>query len=282
MTRSFYWAPAIPIDFICSTAQIPRRHAQLDDGLSPRFADPPGRPGCVVLRVVRVPAARPTCLANHQQPDAASATRGFDMSASETVSAAGLTPGPAFAGGLLARLRGLLPRSINASPLLTRSGEPPEEPVVARHGVVEICRTVTAWALETCVKGEPERARETALRRLANYAAGRNNGNACLQTVRPMGTVVGSTRPLARAHRPGRHGHRSRAVLGVQRQSEAPRRGDSNTRGDQPAWPADAARHEARGNGDPSDDCYNTVGPRGHRDAAAEFATRYLAVPWPF
>jgi hypothetical protein len=108
------------------------------------------------------------------------------MSASETVSAAGLTPGPAFAGGLLARLRGLLPRSINASPLLTRSGEPPEEPVVARHGVVEIRRTVTAWALETCVKGEPERARETALRRLANYAAGRNNGNACLQTVRPM------------------------------------------------------------------------------------------------
>lgn len=108
------------------------------------------------------------------------------MSASETVNRAGLSPRPGFASELLARLRGLLPPSLNNTPLLSRSAEPAEELILARHGAVEIRQTVTGWSLETCVKGEPEQARVTALRRLANYAAGKNSCHGRLGTVRPL------------------------------------------------------------------------------------------------
>ncbi|HLY90453.1 MAG TPA: heme-binding protein [Acetobacteraceae bacterium] len=108
------------------------------------------------------------------------------MSASETVNLAGSPPRPGFASELLARLRGLLPQSLNNTPLLARSAESAGELVVAHHGAVEIRRTITGWALETCVKGEPEQARETALRRLAGYAAGKNSGHGRLGTVRPL------------------------------------------------------------------------------------------------
>jgi hypothetical protein len=108
------------------------------------------------------------------------------MSASETVNLAGAPPRPGFASGLLARLRGLLPRSLNNAPLLARSAESAGVLVVAHHGAVEIRRTATGWALETCVKGEPEQARETALRRLAGYAAGKNIGHNQLGTIRPL------------------------------------------------------------------------------------------------
>jgi hypothetical protein len=52
---------------------------------------------------------------------------------------------------------------------------------IARHPPVEIIRTPAGWWLETCVKGEPDRARDTALRRLGNYAASHR-----LRVARPL------------------------------------------------------------------------------------------------
>jgi len=118
------------------------------------------------------------------------------MSASETVSLAGLSPRSGFASGLLARLRGLLPRSFNTTPLLAGCSESVEEAIIARHGTVEIRQTVTGWWLETCVKGEPDRARETAMRRLAHYAQGKNSCHGRLGTLRPFVQTA--------AERPGR------------------------------------------------------------------------------
>jgi hypothetical protein len=40
--------------------------------------------------------------------------------------------------------------------------------------------------VQTCVKGEPAQARETALRRLAEYTHGNNRSGAVLGTVRPI------------------------------------------------------------------------------------------------
>lgn len=108
------------------------------------------------------------------------------MSASEAVNQAGLSPRTGFASELLARLRGLLPRSLTNTVLLARSREPVEELIRARYGAVEIRQTVTGWSLETCVKGDPEQARTTALRRLANYAAGKNCCHGRMGTVRPL------------------------------------------------------------------------------------------------
>jgi hypothetical protein len=102
------------------------------------------------------------------------------------VSLGGLSFGPKSASDLLARLRGLLPRPLSNAPLLSRSAEPAEELVLAKHGAVAIRQTVTGWSLETCVKGEPEQARATAMRRLANYAAGKNSRYGRLGTVRPL------------------------------------------------------------------------------------------------
>lgn len=87
---------------------------------------------------------------------------------------------------VIARLRGLLPHCLDRTTFLACSAEPGEEAVIAHHGEVEIRRTATGWSLETCVKGEPERARETAVRRLASYAAGRNSCHGRLGTVRPL------------------------------------------------------------------------------------------------
>jgi hypothetical protein len=55
--------------------------------------------------------------------------------------------------------------------LLSGSSDTAEELLIARHGPVEIRTTLSGWSLETCVKGEPDKARATALRRLANYVS---------------------------------------------------------------------------------------------------------------
>lgn len=112
------------------------------------------------------------------------------MSASETVSLAGLSPRSGLATLLLAQLRGLLPRSFTGTPLLAGSAECADEVIIARHGAVEIRQTVTGWWLETCVKGEPGRARETAMRRFAHYAAGRNSCHSPLRTFGQMVQTV--------------------------------------------------------------------------------------------
>ena len=114
------------------------------------------------------------------------AARNINMSASETVSVAGTPSRSGIANELLARLRGVLPRFLQKTPLLAGSAGPAEEAVIAQHGEVEIRRTVTGWSLETCVKGELERARETAVKRLGDYAAGKNCCRGRLGTVRPL------------------------------------------------------------------------------------------------
>jgi hypothetical protein len=65
--------------------------------------------------------------------------------------------------------------------LLSISSDTVGELPVARHGPVEINRSPAAWWLETCVKGEPDQARATALRRLGNYASRRR-----LRIARPL------------------------------------------------------------------------------------------------
>jgi hypothetical protein len=108
------------------------------------------------------------------------------MSALQAVSASGYASGHRPVRDLLARWRELLPRLINPSLLLLRSSELADEVVVARFGRVEIHQTLAGWSLETCVKGEPERARATGLRRLANYVVNRNRSEAGLRAARPV------------------------------------------------------------------------------------------------
>lgn len=108
------------------------------------------------------------------------------MSASETVSLAGAPSRLGIASELLARLRGVLPHFLHKTTLLAGSAVPAEEAVIAHHGEVEIRRTATGWSLETRVKGDLERARDTAVKRLANYAAGMNSCRGRLGTVRPL------------------------------------------------------------------------------------------------
>ena len=62
----------------------------------------------------------------------------------------------------------------------------PGESVVASRGSVEIRRIPAGCVVQTCVKGEPAQARETALRRLAKYTHGNNRSMAILDTVRPV------------------------------------------------------------------------------------------------
>jgi SOUL heme-binding protein len=62
----------------------------------------------------------------------------------------------------------------------------PDESVVERHGTIEIRHVPTGFAAETCVKGDPDAARETALRRLANYLGGANRSGRRLRSHRPV------------------------------------------------------------------------------------------------
>ncbi len=51
---------------------------------------------------------------------------------------------------------------------------------------MEIRQTLAGWVLETCVKGEPDRARATALQRLSNYVNGKNRSGRRLRAARPL------------------------------------------------------------------------------------------------
>jgi hypothetical protein len=77
--------------------------------------------------------------------------------------------------------------------LLSRSSETASELIVARHGPVEIRQTLAGWVLETCVKGEPDRARATALQRLSAYANGKNRSGRRLRAARPLVQTEEST-----------------------------------------------------------------------------------------
>jgi hypothetical protein len=89
-------------------------------------------------------------------------------------------------GDLIARLGDKVRRLLNPDRQLFRSSETADELIVARHGPVEIRRTLAGWSLETCVKGEPDRARATALRRLGNFVDGKNRSGTRLRAVRPL------------------------------------------------------------------------------------------------
>ena len=95
-------------------------------------------------------------------------------------------PGHGLLTDVLGRLRGLLPGWLKHSSLSLRSCDAAEEVVIARHGTVAIHQTLAGWSVETCVKGEPERARTTALQRLANFVSGGNQGKVRLRVVRPL------------------------------------------------------------------------------------------------
>jgi hypothetical protein len=107
------------------------------------------------------------------------------MAAAHAVSGSGRATGRPV-GDLIARLSAKVRRLLNPNWLLFRSGETADELIVARHGPVEICRTLAGWSLETCVKGEPDRARATALRRLSNYVDGKNRSSTRLCAARPL------------------------------------------------------------------------------------------------
>jgi hypothetical protein len=89
-------------------------------------------------------------------------------------------------GDLIARLGAQVRGLLNPKWALFRSGKTTDELIVARHGPVEIRRTLAGWALETCVRGEPDQARVTALRRLSNYVDGKNRSSTRLCAARPL------------------------------------------------------------------------------------------------
>jgi hypothetical protein len=69
---------------------------------------------------------------------------------------------------------------------LLRASDAAEEVLIGSCGVVEIHQTLPGCLLETFVKGEPERARATALRRLTNCTGGRNRNSVRLRVIRPL------------------------------------------------------------------------------------------------
>jgi len=102
------------------------------------------------------------------------------------MSASSRASGPSLAGDLITRIGETARRLFGPARLLFRSNETSEEVLVSRQGPVEIRQTLAGWTLETCVKGEPEQARATGLRRLANYVNGKNRSKERLRVMRPL------------------------------------------------------------------------------------------------
>lgn len=87
---------------------------------------------------------------------------------------------------LFAALLRFCSRVIPANWLVPRWRAAPGETVIASRGSVEIRQIPAGCIVQTCVKGEPAQARETALRRLAKYTHGNNRSGTILDTVRPV------------------------------------------------------------------------------------------------
>jgi SOUL heme-binding protein len=83
-------------------------------------------------------------------------------------------------------LRDRLRRLVHPHWHFFRPNDNADELILGHHGPVEIRQTLAGWSLETCVKGEPDRARETALRRLGNFVAGRNRAKVRLRVAPPL------------------------------------------------------------------------------------------------
>ena len=183
------------------------------------------------------------------------------------------------AGDLVARLGEKVQRLLNPNWLLFRSSETVDELIVARHGPVEIRQTLAGWTLETRVKGEPDRARATALRRLGNYVNGRNRSGTRLRVARPL---VQAEEAAGRWHiriaLPGMDSDFAAATK-AQRQGQATRPGIGDAGRDPRPRPSDEARDPARRDRDPSCDRSDAVGSDRRRDAPSARAARSAAVP---
>ncbi len=70
--------------------------------------------------------------------------------------------------------------------LLFQSEDVLQEEVLAGIGAIEIRRSPAGWRLETSVKGEPDVARETGMRRMAAYVARHTRPDRRLHAVRPL------------------------------------------------------------------------------------------------
>lgn len=108
------------------------------------------------------------------------------MATLQAVSAWRSAPRRGTTGALLARLRDRLPGLFNPGLLLFRSSEVAADVVIAHLGCIEVHQTLPGWCLETCVKGEPDQARATALRRLAGFVRNRNGHAERLHAARPL------------------------------------------------------------------------------------------------
>jgi hypothetical protein len=97
--------------------------------------------------------------------------------------------------GLVARLLRHLARPLLPHGRWLRLDEANPETVVSCHGAVEIRQTPAGFSVQTCVKGEPARARATALQRLANYLTRTDRGGTRLRVAGPL---------LQREEAPGR------------------------------------------------------------------------------
>ncbi len=94
---------------------------------------------------------------------------------------------------LIARLGEKVRALWNPNRVLFRSNESADELIVARQGPVEVRQTLAGWSLETCVKGEQDQARATALRRLGNFVDGKNCSRTRLRVARPLVQTEEST-----------------------------------------------------------------------------------------
>ena len=88
--------------------------------------------------------------------------------------------------GLAVRLLEYLPRLLLPHRRWLQLDLARPETVVSYHGAVEIRQIHTGFSVQTCVKGEPDRARATALQRLDKYLAGHNRSGARLRAVGPI------------------------------------------------------------------------------------------------
>ncbi len=103
------------------------------------------------------------------------------MSATDTVSGFSRSSRPGLVGDLLRWLGDRLRKLLHPDWPLFCTSDTADELIVAHHGPVAIHQALSGWSLETCVKGESDQARQTALHRLSRFANGKNRGKAQLR-----------------------------------------------------------------------------------------------------
>jgi hypothetical protein len=108
------------------------------------------------------------------------------MAWSHAVIASGAAAGPRGNAGIVTRLPEYLARLFAPHWPLPHSNEATPVTVVSHHGAVEIWETHVGLSVQTCVKGEPDRARATALQRIASYLAGNNRIGTRFRAAGPL------------------------------------------------------------------------------------------------